>query len=75
MDFLKQGDKVHYFPKPGMFVQRFENGIVGLPHKDPFKRNVVFYCLENWDKYMNYPSQEVFIENLKEGWVTHSSIN
>jgi len=72
---MQPGDKVHYAPKPYMFVRRFENGIVHSVHPNPFLRYVVFYSPKGWDKYLEETPQEIGIENLKEGWVEHSHIN
>jgi len=73
--YLIPGDKVHYAPKPHMFVRRFENGIIHSQHPNPFLRYVVFYSPKGWDKYLDEKPMEIGLDLLREGWTKPSTIN
>ena len=73
LEMYKPGQKVHYAAKPGDFVQRHKNGIV----KSVVENGawVVFYCLDDWEHYLDYHAQITPFDNLSDGWLTKSTIN
>lgn len=63
---IKIGTKVHY--KPQHFNEyQYQNGIIKEIVNDNSVR-VVYNCNNEWNNFMDYPSQLTNIKNLYLGW-------
>ena len=71
---FKPGQKVHYHPIKGEFVQRNENGIVKAVSNET-NVWVVYYCMDDWKHYEEYCAQLTPTDHLSDGWLKESTLN